>query len=103
MMWLPRLLPPQIRVVVSVTEHIVSVDSPLPDPASPRRTRSYVELKRRACPMLVVQPLRPEARDRILRHYVDRHKVTPWRYGERGRVVACLAATFYVSSLDSPE
>jgi hypothetical protein len=53
--------------------------------------------------MLVVQPLRPEARDRILRHYVDRHKVTPWRYGERGRVVACLAATFYVSSLDSPE
>ena len=77
MMWLPRLLPPQIRVVVSVTEHIVSVDSPLPDSASPRRTRSYVELKRRACPMLVVQPLRPEARDRILRHYVDRHKVTP--------------------------
>jgi len=68
--WLPTELPPCVRFIVSTVETERSVKGK--KEGAPHRT--FVELVRRQCPMLSVEPLGTTTRTKVLKAFINLHE-----------------------------
>lgn len=70
--WLPTDLPPCVRFIVSTVENDRTLYSRTKKEATPHRT--FVELVRRQCPLLSVEPLSSTTRSRVVKSFMQMYE-----------------------------
>lgn len=70
--WLPTELPPCVRFILSTVE----LDRVPRGTAEVSTHRSYVELTRRHCPLLRIEPLNQQIRQNVINSFLDMNKKT---------------------------